>query len=74
MARLVVYALRWSARGGTWTRGYTTLPFPLSDAIASHLAVCLARAPFPGFLFLFAGANPLGATVIMPALKKPYPT
>ena len=50
------------------------MPFPLVDAIASHLAACLARAPFLGFLFLFAGANPLGATIIMPVLKKPYPT
>ena len=50
------------------------MPFPLANVIASHLAACLACVPFPGFLFLFTGANPLGATVIMPALKKPYPT
>ena len=50
------------------------MPFSLVDAIDSHLAVCLDRAPFPGFLLLFAGANPLSATIIMPALKKPYPT
>ena len=50
------------------------MPFPLADVIASHLAACLAHALFPGFLFLFAGADPLGPTVMMPALKKPYPT
>ena len=49
------------------------MPFSLADKITSHLVACLARAPFPGFLFLFA-VDPLGAAVIMPALKKPYPT
>ena len=50
------------------------MPFPFADTTASHLVACLACASFPGFLLLFAGADPLGATIIMPALKKPYPT
>ena len=55
-------------------RGYSALPFPLVDAIDSHLVACQARDPFPDVLLFFAGADPFGATVMMPALKKLYPT
>ena len=50
------------------------MPLSLADVTDSHLAARLACAPFPGILFFFAGTNPLGATVMMPALKEPYPT
>ena len=49
------------------------MPLSLADAIDSPLAVRRACAPFPGILF-FACTEPLSATVMMPALKKPYPT
>ena len=50
------------------------MPFSLVDTIDSHLAARRASAPFPGTLFFFAGAEPLGATIMMPTLKKLYPT
>ena len=50
------------------------MPFSLVDVVNNHLAARRACVPFPGILFFFSGAGPLGATVIMPALKKPYPT
>ena len=50
------------------------MPFSSFDALDSHLPARWACAPFPGILFLFVGADPLGATIIIPALKKPYPT
>ena len=49
------------------------MPFSLADAIDSPLAARRAYPPFPGILF-FAGAEPFGATIMMPTLKKPYPT
>ena len=49
------------------------MPFSLADAIDRPLADRRAYPPLPGVLF-FAGAESFGATVMMPALKKPYPT
>ena len=50
------------------------MPVSLADAIDNHLAARWACDPLPRILFLFANADPLDATIIMPALKKPYPT
>ena len=69
MARPAVYALRWSVRGGTWTRGKAALPFPLAVATigctVSRLAHGFEHFPFrPLFLHaLLLSAFPFSATV-----------